>query len=107
MNLDVIVELAIALALGVIIGLERGWRNRADDEGYGDSGLRNFSICGLLGGIAALLAQSWGFGILVGIFLGLAGLVATSYVLTAKKSGDYGSTTELALMITFCLEPWP
>ncbi|ANV87585.1 MgtC/SapB family protein [Picosynechococcus sp. PCC 7117] len=103
MNLDVIVELAIALALGVIIGLERGWRNRADDEGYGDSGLRNFSICGLLGGIAALLAQSWGFSILVGIFLGLAGLVATSYVLTAKKSGDYGSTTELALMITFCL----
>ncbi|BAW95508.1 hypothetical protein NIES970_04150 [[Synechococcus] sp. NIES-970] len=103
MNLNVLVQLAIALALGVIIGLERGWRNRADDEGFGDSGLRNFAISGLLGGISALLAQNWGFGVLVGIFLGLAGLAATAYVLTAQKSGDYGTTTELALLTTFCL----
>ncbi|MBV5260624.1 MgtC/SapB family protein [Synechococcus moorigangaii CMS01] len=103
MDLNVVVRLAIALALGVIIGLERGWRNRADDEGYGDSGLRNFAISGLLGGISALLAQSWGFGILVGIFLGLSSIAATSYVLTAQKSGDYGTTTELALLTTFCL----
>ncbi|MEB3224627.1 MAG: MgtC/SapB family protein [Synechococcus sp.] len=103
MDLNVVVQLAIALALGVIIGLERGWRNRADDEGFGDSGLRNFAISGLLGGISALLAQNWGFGVLMAIFLGLAGLAATSYVLTAQKSGDYGTTTELALLTTFCL----
>jgi uncharacterized membrane protein (DUF4010 family) len=103
MNLTIITQLAIALILGAIIGIERGWRNREEDEGYGDSGLRSFSLIGLLGGIAALLAQHWGFGILIGIFLGLAGLAATSYALTSQKSQDYGSTTELALLTTFCL----
>lgn len=103
MDIAVITQLAIALILGAIIGIERGWRNREEDENIGDSGLRSFALIGLLGGISALLAQNWGFGVLVGIFLGLSVLTATSYFVTAKKSKDYGSTTEIALLTTFCL----
>ena len=53
MDINVLAKLAIALALEGIIGLDLGWCKQADDEGYGDSGLRNFSPSGLFGGIAA------------------------------------------------------
>jgi uncharacterized membrane protein (DUF4010 family) len=58
---------------------------------------------GLLGAITALLANQWGWGILGLTFLGLALLTTTAYVLTARQSQDYGTTTELALLITFVL----
>lgn len=103
MNLIIITRLMIALILGLIIGIERGWSTRKHPEESGSDGLRNFGLIGLLGGIAALLGQQWGVAILAVIFLGLAILVSTSYVLTAKKSDDYGTTTELAILITFIL----
>ncbi len=103
MDLIIITRLTVALALGVIIGVERGWSSRDSPEELGSDGLRNFALVGLLGGIAALLAQQWNSGILAIIFLGLSILVSTSYVVTAKKSNDYGTTTELAILITFIL----
>ncbi|WP_330203147.1 MgtC/SapB family protein [Cyanobacterium sp. Dongsha4] len=103
MDLVIISRLTIALTLGLIIGIERGWSNRESPEELGSDGLRNFGLVGLLGGITALLAEEWGWGILGVIFLGFAILVSTSYVLTAQKSQDYGTTTEFALLITFLL----
>lgn len=103
MDLIIITRLIIALILGLIIGMERGWSKRKYPEESGSDGLRNFGLIGLLGGIAALLAQQWSVTILAIIFLGLAILVSTAYVLTAKKSNDYGTTTELAVLITFIL----
>ncbi|AFZ53585.1 MgtC/SapB family protein [Cyanobacterium aponinum] len=103
MDLVIISRLTIALTLGLIIGIERGWSNRESPEELGSDGLRNFGLVGLLGGITALLAEEWGWGILGVTFLGFAILVSTSYVLTAQKSQDYGTTTEFALLITFLL----
>ncbi len=103
MDLIIITRLFIALVLGLIIGLERGWTSRKTPPESGSGGLRNFGLVGLFGGVAALLAEHWGNGVLAAIFLGLSILVSTSYVLSAQKSQDYGSTTELALLITFIL----
>jgi uncharacterized membrane protein (DUF4010 family) len=103
MDSIIITRLALALVLGLIIGLERGWTSREGPEELGSDGLRNFGLVGLFGGIAALLAEQWGNGLLAIIFLGLSILVSTSYVLSAQKSQDYGSTTEFALLITFVL----
>ncbi|EAZ94173.1 MgtC/SapB family protein [Crocosphaera chwakensis] len=103
MDLTVATQLAIALILGLIIGIERGWKTREDPDGLGDGGIRNFGLSGLFGGIAAVLADKWGIGILAVIFLGLSLVIVTSYALTAKKSKDYGTTTEIALLMTFSL----
>jgi len=103
MDLIIISRLAIALTLGLIIGIERGWSSRESPEELGSDGIRNFGLVGLLGGISALLTQEWGWGILGVIFLGFAIFISTSYVLTAQKSQDYGTTTEFALLITFLL----
>jgi uncharacterized membrane protein (DUF4010 family) len=103
MDLIIISRLAIALALGLIIGIERGWSSRDSPEELGSDGLRNFGLIGLFGGVSALLAQQWGAAVLAVVFFGLSVLISTSYVLTARKSEDYGSTTEFALLITFVL----
>ncbi|MDJ0509926.1 MAG: MgtC/SapB family protein [Crocosphaera sp.] len=103
MDLAVATQLAIALILGLIIGLERGWKTREDPHGQGDGGIRNFGLSGLFGGITAVLGAKWGIGILAVGFMGFSILIATSYVLTAQKSKDYGTTTEIALLMTFLL----
>ena len=103
MDLAVATQLAIALILGLIIGIERGWKTRDDPHGQGDGGIRNFGLSGLFGGITAVLAAKWGITIFAVSFLGFSILIVTSYVLTAQKSKDYGTTTEIALLMTFLL----
>jgi uncharacterized membrane protein (DUF4010 family) len=103
MDLSVTFRLAIALALGLIIGMERGWQSRESPEGLRSAGFRSFGFVGLFGGVSVLLAEKFGVSILVGAFFGLIAIVVASYVLTATQSQDFGITTELCLLITFVL----
>ena len=52
--------LGVALALGILIGIERGWHERTLREGSRVAGIRTFGIIGLLGGVWALLAEMLG-----------------------------------------------
>lgn len=45
----------VALAIGLLIGLERGWRRRRADEGARVAGMRTFGLIGLG---AALLVRA-------------------------------------------------
>jgi uncharacterized membrane protein (DUF4010 family) len=103
MDLTVTRRLAIALAIGLIIGMERGWAGRESNEGLRIAGIRSFGFVGLFGGISALLAGQLGVSVLAVAFLGLALIVTVSYGLTVQQSQDFGITTELALLITFML----
>ena len=103
MNITTILQLAIALAIGLIIGMERGWQSRDSPQGSRTAGVRSFAFVGLFGGLSALLAGKFGANILVGTFLGLVLIVAFSYRISAKGSQDFGITTELSLLITFIL----
>ena len=49
-------RLGVALAIGLLVGLERGWREREEPPGGRTAGLRTFGIIGLLGGIFAALS---------------------------------------------------
>ncbi|MFO7496238.1 MAG: MgtC/SapB family protein [Desulfobacterales bacterium] len=44
--------LLAALAIGLLIGIERGWSEREEEEGDRIAGIRTFSLIGLLGGAA-------------------------------------------------------
>lgn len=48
--------MAVALAIGLLIGLERGWQQREEAEGERTAGLRTHALTGLLGGICAALS---------------------------------------------------
>ncbi|MGO4816278.1 MgtC/SapB family protein, partial [Cupriavidus sp. 2MCAB6] len=44
-------RLAVSLAIGLVVGLERGWRTRDEDDHQRAAGLRTFALSGLLGGV--------------------------------------------------------
>lgn len=46
--------LALAFAVGLLLGVERGLRLRDEEAGARDAGIRTLALLGLLGGLAAL-----------------------------------------------------
>ncbi|MFL1407577.1 MgtC/SapB family protein [Marinobacter sp. M1N3S26] len=99
---QVAIQLAVALLLGALIGLERGWEARHREPGERIAGIRTHALVGLLGAIAALLNQAltaWAFPVM---FLGLVGLNLVSYRARAPTSGDYSITGIVGLLLTFC-----
>ncbi|WP_310692570.1 MgtC/SapB family protein [Thiohalophilus sp.] len=103
--LETFTQLGIAIAIGLIIGLERGWKGREREEGSRVAGLRTFGLIGLLGGLWALLAETQGQGlILVSLaFVALTALLIVGHYLAVKQSGDFGITTIVAALIGFAL----
>lgn len=103
MDLSVTVKLAIALALGAIIGMERGWQSRDIPEGMRVVGFRSFCFAGLFGGLSAILAGKLGIIVLGIALLSFGTLAIVSYGLTSQHTKDFGITTELAFLMTFML----
>ena len=52
--------LVVTVAIGFLVGVERGWRSRDVAEGGRTAGLRTYALTGLLGGVSALLAKILG-----------------------------------------------
>ena len=100
---DVLLDLASALAIGLLIGTERGWSARASDDDRLAAGVRTYGLVGLLGGLAALLAGHLGVLVWVGVLLALALLSTTAYVIGLCHDPDQGQTSEIALLLTFLL----
>src|SRR5262249_11407129 len=55
---ELISRLGVALGIGLLIGLERGWRRRGATPGSRAAGIRTFALSGLLGGVIAALAKA-------------------------------------------------
>lgn len=105
-DLHVAIRLAAALAIGLLIGIERGWSGREEEEGSRIGGVRTFSLIGLLGGVWALLAAEFGFWILAVAFAVISTLIIVGHVVEARRSYDIGITTEFSMMLTFSLAAW-
>lgn len=100
-------RLALALGLGFVVGLERGWRNRDHTPGMSAAGVRTFALTGFLGGITGLLGSIVGEGLTIALSLGFFAFVVATYLVemrpTAGRIPDKGMTTEVASLITFLL----
>ena len=57
---ELIRRLAAALAIGLLVGTERHWRERQEAAGRRTAGVRTFALTGLLGGVMAVLALALG-----------------------------------------------
>lgn len=93
------VGLLAALCIGLVIGLERGWRNRELADGGRVAGLRTFALIGLLGGVLSL-AGGW---LLAAGALGLAVLATVSYREAVRASGNLSVTSAVAMLVTYGL----
>lgn len=108
-ELTLIWNLLSALGIGLLIGIERGWSGRTEDEGDRVAGIRTFSLVGLWGGVLTEISNLMGEWILATGFLALSALIIASYVVEAKiddEDKDLGITTEVALLLTFSLSSW-
>ncbi|MDZ7714593.1 MAG: MgtC/SapB family protein [Balneolaceae bacterium] len=108
LDFNVIWNLFAALGIGLLVGIERGWSGRLEDEGDRVAGIRTFSLVGLFGGVWTEVSQFVNEWILAVGFLAFSALVITSYIVEAKvnEEKDVGITTEVALLLTFTLSSW-
>jgi uncharacterized membrane protein (DUF4010 family) len=95
--------LGIALAIGLLIGLERGWHARNRNEGMRVAGLRTYGLISLLGALSGILAKQ-----LDPIFLGFSFLALTLILLVAyskslSKFEDFSITSIIASLVAFAL----
>lgn len=98
-----IVSLGIALAIGLLVGLERGWKERERAEGRRVAGIRTFALIGLLGGIWGLLAEALGHLLLAVAFAALAVVLVWSHAISQRQQPDVGITGVIAGLLTFAL----
>ena len=95
--------LGVALAIGLLVGVERGWKGREAREGERVAGVRTYGLIALLGGGSALLLEHVGALAMGLVFVGLAGALTTAYVVNLHRRDDVGITSLVAALLTFVL----
>ena len=107
---ELLARFAIALGIGLLIGLERGWRARDEKPGSRAAGFRTFAISGLLGGVVGALAHAAGGaataggGAVIGIALAAFAAVMTVFCLEENRDDkNFSATTAIAGILTFAL----
>jgi len=93
----VALRLAVALGIGLLVGLERE-RRKDESPDVSAAGIRTFALVALLGGLSAMLPGIVVFAV-AAAFVG--GLAAVSYARSAQR--DPGLTSEVALLTAFLL----
>jgi uncharacterized membrane protein (DUF4010 family) len=109
-NLDLLSHFAVALGVGLLIGLERGWRTRTAAAGSRTAGFRTFAITGLLGGTVGAVGQALGgAGSVSGAIVLAVGFVTYAAVITVfcleenRAEKNFSATTAIAAILTFAL----
>jgi uncharacterized membrane protein (DUF4010 family) len=105
-TIELIRRLSVALAIGLIIGVERGWKQRSEPEGERTAGLRTLSLAGLLGGVWGALTLNVGAGGLIGLGIAFAAfttVIASFRYREMQHEGSFGATTVVAGMVAFAL----
>jgi uncharacterized membrane protein (DUF4010 family) len=96
-------RLAVALAIGLLTGLQRGWQTREDSDRERTAGLRTFALTGLLGGVAALVGAATSPLVLGAALLAYTGSLAGFSYLEAKQERNLSVTGVVAGILTFVL----
>ncbi len=100
---DTLLRLAVALAIGLLIGFERGWQEREKLEGSRIAGIRTFGIIGLFGGAAGLVTETQGGWVLASGVAALGIIVGVAHFRSPAAERDVSITTLTALLCTFAL----
>ncbi|HED34480.1 MAG TPA: DUF4010 domain-containing protein [Gammaproteobacteria bacterium] len=96
-----IILLGIAISIGLLIGIERGWKSRDAKEGERTAGLRTYALIALLGCVAGLLSKHPGGSAFGFVFLGFTIAVIIAYVIQWRTSGNTSITSLIAMLLTF------
>lgn len=100
---DLFQRLSVALAIGLLVGLERGWKARDEAAGQRTAGFRTYALTGLLGGVSAVLASHTSPVVLGAAFVAFTGAFAAFSWLEARAEKTFSVTGVVAGMLTFGL----
>lgn len=108
--LELLSRFGVALGIGLLVGLERGWRSRDESPGQRTAGIRTFALTGLLGGTFGALAAVLGgpgtpsAAIMLGLGFGAYAAVFALFCRDENRAdGIFSATTTVAGMVTFAL----
>ena len=96
-------RLAVSLAIGLLVGLERGWQTREESDHQRTAGLRTFALTGLLGGICGLISLVSSPFVLAAGLLAFTGALVTFSFLEAAAEKNFSVTGIVAGILTFVL----
>ena len=91
-------RVGVGLVVGVLVGLERGFKLKDQADGRRVAGVRTFSLLGLAGGIAGLLGSMGQVLVSAVLMLGAIGMLAIAYAPRLKTKGD--ATSPVAAVAT-------
>jgi uncharacterized membrane protein (DUF4010 family) len=101
---ELYVRFFTALAIGLAIGIERGWKQRHEKSGEREAGIRTFTLFALTGFAAGIAAEPLGPVFVAIVAIGIFTLVTVGYVSDViRNDADRGMTTEVAALLTFVL----
>ncbi len=102
-NLDLFWRLGVALAIGLMVGIERGWRARDVEDNGRAAGFRTFGLAGLMGGICGVLGLQLGASFVGFAFVAFSAVFGAFSWLEARATGSLSATTLIAGLLTFLL----
>jgi uncharacterized membrane protein (DUF4010 family) len=90
-----------ALACGLLIGIERGWKLREEKPGTRVAGVRTFTLLALGSGIAGLLGSVGQTVVAAAIALGMIAILVIAYARSLESHHD--STSAIAAIATVAI----
>ena len=100
---EIVQRAGLAVAIGLLIGVERGWQQRQERDGSRVAGIRTYTLIGALGGLCGLLARVSAFSILGYCFMGFAlpfGFFEWQHM---RATRNFSATNLVAGLLTFIL----
>ncbi|WP_284125144.1 MgtC/SapB family protein [Parerythrobacter aestuarii] len=102
-SLDILLQAGSGLAVGLLIGIERGWNLRAQADGSRVAGIRTFTLIGLVAALSGL-ATAAGYEIAGGAFIAVtAAVIAIGYSRSVAADGRTDATTSVSAVVTLAL----
>lgn len=102
-QLDLASHLLAALAAGMLIGIERGWKQREAQDGTRVAGLRTFCLIGASGGVASVIALQLSAALASVLLAALALLLLLAFLRPRTAPSSPDATTAVAAMLTMGL----
>jgi len=99
-EIELLQRAGLAAAIGLLIGIERGWQTRLAKDGSRVAGVRTFTLIGALGGICGLLPGSVTLGL---CFAGFAVPFGIFEWRQARAADNFSATGFIAGLLTFAL----
>lgn len=99
-QLDLASHLLAALAAGLLIGIERGWRQREAADGSRVAGVRTFTLVGGGGGVVAVLAQQVSTALGATLLAALLVLLLGAFFRSRSADQTFDATTPVAALLT-------